>query len=73
MDDEDLKLHECILVQDDMLWDPGSHGCTITKEILPHRFLDYLAKDEHNPYRDASGTKVPVDGYVGLSSSKFVL
>jgi hypothetical protein len=69
-DPEDKTL-ECELVQDEMLWDSGSHSCTITKDVLPQWFLDYLAKDEHDPYRDATGTKVQVDGYIALTNYKF--
>ncbi len=71
--DEDPKngSYECIVTQDNMLWDTGANSCTITEDVLPRWFLDYLAKDEHNPHRDASGTKVQIDGYLSLTNSKF--
>ena len=65
------KSHEHHLLLDDMLWDTGSHGCTITSDLLPHEFMEYLGEKEHDPYRDQSGMKVQVDGYVAFSNNGF--
>lgn len=56
---------------DDMLWDTGSHGCTITSDLLSDEFREYLGEKEHDPYRDQSGMRVQVDGYLALSNSEF--
>jgi hypothetical protein len=68
---EDDDLAKCKLVMEDMLWDTGSHGCTITADLLPEIFTNRLADPENNPYRDNSGSMVQVQGYVAFSNSKF--
>jgi len=60
---------ECKLDLNDMLWDTGAHGCTITVDILPSKFQTYLQSSEHDPYRDASGLHVQVDGYLALTNA----
>ena len=62
---------ECSIDSEDMLWDTGSHSCTITEDLLPPEFLKYLREPEHDPYRNTSGTKVHVDAYLGLSNTEF--
>ena len=57
---EDDELAKCKLVMEDMLWDTGSHGCTITADLLPQRFTNRLADPENNLYRDDSGDIVQV-------------
>ncbi|KIN05147.1 hypothetical protein OIDMADRAFT_17851 [Oidiodendron maius Zn] len=64
-----FREHELLL--DDMLWDTGSHGCTITSDLLSHEFMEYLGEKEHDPYRDQSGMRVQVDGYVAFSNKEF--
>jgi hypothetical protein len=54
-----------------MLWITGSHGCTITSDLLSETFMTYLGAKEHDPYRSQSGTTVQVDGYIALSNSEF--
>ena len=67
---EDMS-REHHLILDDMLWDTGSHGCTITSDLLPHKFMEYLRGKEHEPYRDQLGMRVQVDGYLALSNNEF--
>jgi hypothetical protein len=62
---------KCKLVMEDMLWDTGSHGCTITADLLPERFANRLADPENDPYRDDSRGIVQVQGYLALSNSQF--
>jgi len=69
-DEDDDKSATCKLVLKDMLWDTGSHGCTITADLLPERFASRLAESENDPYRDESGTMVRVQGYLALSNSQ---
>ena len=59
------------LLLDDMLWDTGSHGCTITSDLLSHEFMEYLGEKEHDPYRGQSGMRVQVDGYAAFSNKEF--
>ena len=66
--DESAK---CKLVMEDMLWDTGSHGCTITADLLPEKFANRLADPKNDPYRDDSGSRVQVQGYLALSNSQF--
>ena len=67
--DESTK---CKLVMEDMLWDTGSHGCTITADLLPERFANQLADPKNDPYRGNSGTIVQVQGYLALSNKQFL-
>ena len=67
--DESTK---CKLVMEDMLWDTGSHGCTITADLLPEGFTNRLADPENSPYRDDSGSMVQVQGYLAFSNSQFL-
>ena len=69
--DPDDETDGCELDLNDMLWDTGAHGCTITEDILPSRFRTYLQSSEHDPYRDASGLHVQVDGYLALTNAPF--
>jgi hypothetical protein len=62
---------ECCINSDDMLWETGSHCCTITDDLLSPKFLRYLGEPENDPYRNADGTRVQVDAYVGLSNTEF--
>jgi hypothetical protein len=61
----------CTLTREDMLWDTGSQVCTITADLLPEKFANRLADPGNDPYRDGSGTRVQVQGYLALSNSKF--
>lgn len=70
-EDPDEPFGEIEISQESMLWDTGSHGCTITRDVLPEGFLEYLARSEHDPYRDESGTKVQVDGHLSFSNQAF--
>jgi hypothetical protein len=65
------NLTKCKLVMEDMLWDTGSHGCTITADLLPERFANRLASPENDLCRDDSGSIVQVQGYLALSNSQF--
>lgn len=67
--DPDDETNECKLDLNDMLWDTGAHGCTITVDILPSKFQTYLQSPEHDPYRDASGLHIQVDGYLALTNT----
>lgn len=67
--DPDDEADECKLDLNDMLWDTGAHDCTITEDILPSKFRTYLQSSEHDPYRDASGLHVQVDGYLALTNA----
>ena len=67
----DDETDECRLDLNDMLWDTGAHCCTITEDILPSKFRTYLQSFEHDPYRDASGRQVQVDGYLALTNAPF--
>ena len=67
--DPDDETDECKLDLNDMLWDTGAHGCTITEDILPSKFRTYLQSSEHDPYRDAGGLHVQVDGYLALTNA----
>jgi hypothetical protein len=66
--DESTK---CKLVIEDMLWDTGSHRCTITTDLLPEMFANRLADPGNDPYRNDSGNIVQVQGYLALSNSRF--
>ena len=55
----------------DMIWDTGSHGCIITRDILPPSFAEYLDRPEHDPYRSETGLVVQAEGYVALTNSGF--
>ena len=67
--DPDDETDKCKLDLNDMLWDTGAHGCTITEDILPSKFRAYLQSSEHDPYRNASGLHVEVDGYLALTNA----
>jgi hypothetical protein len=69
---EDDELAKCKLVMKDMLWNTGSHGCTITTDLLPERFAhNRLVDPENDLYRNDSGSMVQVQGYLAFSNSKF--
>jgi hypothetical protein len=53
-----------------MLWDTGSHGCTITADLLPEWFAYRLAGPENDPHRNNSRGIVQVQWYLALSNSK---
>ncbi|KAK2740240.1 uracil DNA glycosylase [Onygenales sp. PD_40] len=55
IDAEDDGTNALTLDLSDMLWDTGSHGCTITSDLLSPTFSTYLESSEHDPYRSASG------------------
>jgi hypothetical protein len=42
------------------------YPCVVTSDILPQTFVDYLADEKHDTYRNSSGTLVQVDGYLGF-------
>ena len=65
------EINECQVDLDNMLWDTGSHGCTITEDILSIKFQQYLKSSEHDSYRDASGVCVQVDGYLAVTNMAF--
>ncbi|KIX07019.1 uncharacterized protein Z518_04995 [Rhinocladiella mackenziei CBS 650.93] len=69
--EEDDNSATCKLVVKDMLWDTGSHGCTITDDLLPQNFSNRLAQSDNDPYRDEFGAIVQVQGYLALSNSIF--
>jgi hypothetical protein len=69
--DPDDKTDECDLNLDGMTWDAGCHSCTLTADILPAKFRKYLNSSEHDPYRDASGLRMQVEGYLALSNTPF--
>jgi hypothetical protein len=69
--DPNDKTDECNLNLDGMLWDTGCHSCTLTADILPAKFREYLNSSEHDPYRNVSGVRVQVDGYLALSNTRF--
>jgi hypothetical protein len=69
--DPDDKTNECDLNLDGMIWDTGCHSCTLAADILPAKFREYLNSSEHDPYRDASGLRVQVEGYLALSNTPF--
>lgn len=62
---------EIKLDRTDMMWDTGSYGCIITRDILPRGFAEYLDTPENDPYRDETGAVVQVDGYVALTNTGF--
>ena len=61
----------CRLTVEDMLWDTGSHDCTITADLLPEKFTNRLTDPENDPYRNGSGITVQIQGYLALSNSQF--
>ena len=69
--DPDDKTDECDLNLDGMVWDTGCHSSTLTADILPAKFREYLNSSEHDPYRDASGVRVQIEGYLAFSNTPF--
>jgi hypothetical protein len=69
--EDDDEFPDCKLVLEDMLWDTGSHICTITADILPERFANRLSDPKNDPYRNHSTTTVQVQGYLALSNCEF--
>jgi hypothetical protein len=67
--DPDDETDVCTLDINDMLWDTGAHGCTITVDMLSSKFQTYLQSSEHDQYRDESGLHVQVDGYLALTNA----
>ena len=68
---EENESTKCTLTRDDILWDTGSQICTITEDLLPEKFANRLADPGNDPYRDGSGSRVQVQGYLALSNSEF--
>lgn len=61
----------CELVVKNMLWNTGSHGCTITADLLPATFAARLSRPDCDPYRNESRSIVQVEGYIALSNNPF--
>lgn len=69
--DEDDRSNEFTITIRDMVWDTGSHWCSITSDLLPESFNRYLEMEENDPYRGPSGVDVQVDAYACLSNTPF--
>ncbi|KAK2779121.1 uracil DNA glycosylase [Emmonsiellopsis sp. PD_33] len=71
IDAEDDSPNALTLDLSDMPWDTGSHGCTITSDLLSPTFSTYLESSEHDPYRSASGVSVQAECSIVLTNALF--
>jgi hypothetical protein len=57
------------LIGIDMIWDTGAHMTTITEELLPANFIEYLKDEKHTPYRAKGGLYVQMDAVLRLTNA----
>lgn len=56
----------CVIRANSRLWDSECHTSIITETTC--QLQQYLQQDEHDPYRDARGSKVQVEGHLGVDN-----
>lgn len=59
----------CTLPYMQMIWDTGAQMTTITKELLPQDFRDYLDNPIHNAYRTRDGLRVQLQAKIEFSNT----
>jgi hypothetical protein len=59
----------CTLSRTQMIWDTGAQMTTITKELLPQRFRDYLDEPIHDAYRTRDGLRVQLQAKIEFSNT----